>query len=254
MPSPYDLYDYKSYWTDRKYEHEAETIAIKHFFASLSGRADCLEVGSGYGRLVKIYHPFCSQITLLDPSVRNLKDARTYLEKISPRPKFVQGKAEKLPFKNNSFGCIVMVRVLHHLPDPSLSLKEISRVLKPGGSLILEFANKLHLKNLLSIPLDRFGSFLTSLKPIERRSRESIERKTIPFVNHHPSLIESLLFQNKFRIVSKRSVSNLRFPLFKHLLPLTTLTGLESVLQNLSTKTGVYLGPSIFIHAKKIGT
>ncbi len=45
--------------------------------------------------------------------------------------------AERLPFEDESFDGIFMVATLHHLPSPLQSLKEIRRVLKPKGILIL---------------------------------------------------------------------------------------------------------------------
>jgi SAM-dependent methyltransferase len=43
----------------------------------------------------------------------------------------------KLPFEDNSFDVIFCSQVLEHVPRPWISIKEISRVLKPGGNLIL---------------------------------------------------------------------------------------------------------------------
>jgi len=45
--------------------------------------------------------------------------------------------AEYLPFKNNSLDAIFMVASLHHLPDLKKALKEIARVLKPNGQLLI---------------------------------------------------------------------------------------------------------------------
>jgi len=45
--------------------------------------------------------------------------------------------AEYLPFKNNSLDAIFMVASLHHLPDAKKAIKEIARVLKPSGQLLI---------------------------------------------------------------------------------------------------------------------
>jgi len=42
-----------------------------------------------------------------------------------------------LPFRNNSFGCVICEHVLEHVDNPSKAIDEISRVLKPNGLLIL---------------------------------------------------------------------------------------------------------------------
>lgn len=48
-----------------------------------------------------------------------------------------------LPFKNASFDVVISVRVVHHTPDPRKSVKELVRVLKPGGILYLLIYKKL---------------------------------------------------------------------------------------------------------------
>ncbi|MBN2167937.1 MAG: methyltransferase domain-containing protein, partial [Actinobacteria bacterium] len=45
--------------------------------------------------------------------------------------------AENLPFKDGSFDGVFMVAALHHLPDPAAALKEVKRVLKPGGIFVV---------------------------------------------------------------------------------------------------------------------
>lgn len=42
-------------------------------------------------------------------------------------------KAEELPFRDNTFECVIMTEVMEHLYDPNIVLKEIYRVLKPEG-------------------------------------------------------------------------------------------------------------------------
>ena len=49
----------------------------------------------------------------------------------------VVGDAHKLPFENEKFECILCTEVLKHLHSPHIGVKEMYRVLKPGGKLIL---------------------------------------------------------------------------------------------------------------------
>ena len=45
--------------------------------------------------------------------------------------------AQRLPFADRSFNGVLMVAMLHHLPDPLTALREARRVLKPGGVVVL---------------------------------------------------------------------------------------------------------------------
>ncbi|MBN1585136.1 class I SAM-dependent methyltransferase [Candidatus Uhrbacteria bacterium] len=45
--------------------------------------------------------------------------------------------AERLPFRDGSLGAVFMVASLHHLPHPDVAIREIARVLKPGGRLLI---------------------------------------------------------------------------------------------------------------------
>ncbi len=66
--------------------------------------------------------------------------------------------AQKLPFSDSSFDCVLLTEVLEHIPSPVNCIKEVSRVLKPGGKLLLTvpFMHYLH-----EIPHDyhRFSEF-----------------------------------------------------------------------------------------------
>ncbi len=54
---------------------------------------------------------------------------------------FVEGDANKMPFKKNFFDKIIMSEVAEHLPNDLKGLKEVHRVLKPGGILVLTVPN-----------------------------------------------------------------------------------------------------------------
>jgi SAM-dependent methyltransferase len=49
----------------------------------------------------------------------------------------VRGTAEQLPFRDGAFDAVVSFAVFEHLPEPEKSLREIARVLRPGGTLLL---------------------------------------------------------------------------------------------------------------------
>jgi ubiquinone/menaquinone biosynthesis C-methylase UbiE len=142
---------------------------------------------------------------------------------------------------------VMLVRVMHHLPEPQSSLLELNRILKPGGFLILEFANAHHLKA-------RIRSFINGqpllLTPVERRSLVNIKRRTIPFVNHAPPTVLKNLTKSGFQVKKTLSVSNFRISWLKKVLPHRLLLSLEKYSQVIFASG--YFGPSIFILAQKI--
>src|SRR5471032_3121846 len=71
-------------------------------------------------------------ITCLDPSAGMLAVARTKLN-----ARFVQGRAEALPFADNSFDFLTMGYALRHVTDLETTFREYRRVLKPGGKLLI---------------------------------------------------------------------------------------------------------------------
>lgn len=54
----------------------------------------------------------------------------------------VVGSIMEMPFEDNTFDFIVSSEVIEHIPDASLAIHELHRVLKPGGTLVLTTPNK----------------------------------------------------------------------------------------------------------------
>lgn len=97
-----------------------------------------LDIGSGAGQilghLLKEARPDAT-IVAADLSHRMLRRARMRLK--SHRPAYCAADVTRLPFDDGSFDCVTCGWVIEHLPDPQPGLREMSRVLRPGGSLLL---------------------------------------------------------------------------------------------------------------------
>lgn len=97
-----------------------------------------LDVGSGAGQLVTHLLKYAdrqARITCVDLSWEMLRRARQRLK--SPWPRYVVADITCLPFPDSAFDCITCGYVLEHLPDARPGLAELSRVLEPGGKLLL---------------------------------------------------------------------------------------------------------------------
>ena len=94
-----------------------------------------LDVGSGDGFWTARFSTHCANIAGLEPGERMLSLAKT----LYPRSnvEYVQGSAESIPYPDNTFDKVVSVSCLEHFADPLQGLREMTRVLKPGGRLAI---------------------------------------------------------------------------------------------------------------------
>jgi len=237
-------YNYQDYWQGREYEHAAEELAVKRL---LRGRhfSHAIDVGGGYGRLSKYLTKFADKVTLAEPSQQQLDIADIYL-KDTPQVDKKLLQAADLKLNDGEVDLVVVVRVLHHLPDPTPELNEIARVLKPGGTFLLEFANDAHFLNRI-----RYGlrGKRVPRKPIDIRSEENKDEQTISFVNHHPKTVIKKLQDAGFDVEATLSGSNLRSPTLKRVLGKKPLLAVESLMQPLLAP--IYFGPSVWLRLKK---
>jgi ubiquinone/menaquinone biosynthesis C-methylase UbiE len=100
-----------------------------------------LDVGTGMALTAKFLLEHLSKkshVVSLDPSEDVLKEARRALPaEDKRRVTFIRGSADDLKFGNESFDMVVSVMVMHHIESVGESVAEMSRVLRPGGRLII---------------------------------------------------------------------------------------------------------------------
>lgn len=104
----------------------------------LRGVRRVLDVGSGAGQIARHvvkYADAVTRITCVDLSVEMLKRARNRLK--TRQTTHLAADLTRLPFANAAFDCITCGYVLEHLPDARLGLEEMTRVLEPGGRILL---------------------------------------------------------------------------------------------------------------------
>jgi len=91
-----------------------------------------LDGGGGTGRVSSHLNGLAAHIAVSDLSHRMLKKARE--KKVRP----VRAHVEHLPFADEFFDRILVVDALHHFCDQREAIKDLLRVLKPGGRLVIE--------------------------------------------------------------------------------------------------------------------
>ncbi len=96
----------------------------------------CLDAGCGGGRNSIAMASHGANVTGIDLSARGIEDART---RVPPglTVEFRQGSVLALPYDDATFDFVWCGGVLHHTADFHKGMDEITRVLKPGGSLFL---------------------------------------------------------------------------------------------------------------------
>lgn len=247
MVSFYDSFDYPSYWSGREYENECEKIALLTFLKKIGKKSSLVDIGGGFGRLTSVYSTFFEKCLIVDPSEELLKIAKKNLK--GPKFSFQKGTLPNLSLPDNSFDVVLVIRLVHHLEDPFPSIKEINRILKANGFLILEMANKIHFLAVAKAFFSGNFSFIKDFSPLERRCPQSIAEGKITFLNHHPQKMIIDLKKAGFSVLQILSVSNFRYHLVKKIFPLKFLVFWEKIFQKPLAK--FFFGPSIFFLAKK---
>jgi len=237
-------HNYLRYWDGRDYENAAEEMAIKRM---LKGKRfnHAVDVGGGYGRLCILLEKFSDKVTLAEPSQQQLDIAKEYLS----GHKNIESKllqADDLKFKDESVDLLTMIRVMHHLPDPTAEFKEINRIMRNDGWFILEIANYAHGRNRLKYALK--GKKMPQA-PVDIRSKDHKNKDEIAFVNHNPKTVIKQLAHAGFKVERILSVSNLRSPALKKFVPKGVMLSVENVLQPTLAKT--FFGPSVFLLVRK---
>lgn len=237
----YEGSDYQTtFWEQggRSYEDRVEVVALRRLLPA-SGKL-LLEVGAGAGRNTLRYPGF-ERVVLLDYSRTQLRQAQERLGR-SERYIYVAADVYRLPFVPGLFDTATMIRVLHHMAEAPRALSQIRQALQPGAVFILEFANKLNLKAIMRYLLRR-----QSWSPF---SPEPVEFVALNF-DFHPGKVREWLEKTNFHVERQLSVSHFRMDLFKRILPLNLLVGMDSLAQ--LTGNWWQLTPSVFVRARAVG-
>lgn len=123
---------YDARWA--RYVRESTRFALDAL--PVGPRLRLLDVGCGTGYLLEQAlerEPSISAVGL-DLSREMLSIARA---RLGSRVPLVEGSAERLPFSDSAFDVVVTNSALHYLQEPEPALRELSRILRGGGTLVV---------------------------------------------------------------------------------------------------------------------
>jgi SAM-dependent methyltransferase len=115
----------------------APTLTLKRADLIPRARGAVIEIGCGGGLNFGLYDPArVTRVVGLDPSAELLEMARPAAAAARVAVELTEGVAEALPFPDASFDTAVLTFTLCSVGDPMAALREVRRVLRPGGELL----------------------------------------------------------------------------------------------------------------------
>src|SRR6056297_4150111 len=141
-----------------------------------------LEAGVGSGKNIE-YYPEQIEIYAIDFSPKMLKEAEKKANKFNKEVKLVEMDIQNLDFEDNYFDLIVTSCVFCSVPDPVQGLKELKRVLKEDGRIIM-LEHMRSQNELVGKFMDWFNwvSLYTWGANINRKTMENIEKAGLEIV------------------------------------------------------------------------
>lgn len=137
---------------------KVEAAGLADQRAALVGLAggDVLEVGAGTGANLRYYRQDVTSLVVLEPEPAMLKRLQRTIRRERPLARALRAPAEDLPFDDDSFDTIVCTLVLCTVADQPRALREMHRVLRPGGQLLFvehvrsEYAKRARLQDRMN--------------------------------------------------------------------------------------------------------
>ena len=132
LPMVYVQFDAgkKSHWRDRG-------AVFDYLFSTLGEGKRLLDFGPGDGWPSLIVAPFASEVIGVEGSFRRVEECTENAARMGiSNARFIHvAPSEQLPFEDNSFDGAMAASSIEQTPDPKHTLKELFRVLQPGGRL-----------------------------------------------------------------------------------------------------------------------
>lgn len=123
-------------WLQRRAERRPDpALAVLHeeLLAGVGGVV--VEVGCGRGRLFDRYPPAVRRLVAIEPDPQSRRAAQVAASETLIPVEVLDGDAGRLPLSDGTADAVVLSEVLCSVPDPAVALREVWRVLRPGGEL-----------------------------------------------------------------------------------------------------------------------
>ena len=106
----------------------------ERLLAGASG--DVIEIGAGTGLNLTCYGPEVRSLTMTEPEPPMLRRLERRVHEQHPSATVLRAPAEDLPFNDDAFDTVISTLVLCTVDDQLRALRELRRVLRPGGRLL----------------------------------------------------------------------------------------------------------------------
>jgi ubiquinone/menaquinone biosynthesis C-methylase UbiE len=187
--------------------HRRELPPLFSFLDSLPSPPRVLEVGCGRGYslpiIIEHFHP--QKIVVFDLDREELKEAeKLKREKQMENVEIRELDATSLPFPDGSFDLILVSAVLHHIKEWRKAVSEASRVLAPGGYMILKEPLK---KSFEVKPINPFYKWYDGPVSLftEQEVRKSLEDNKLSIKFWEYRGLYGRLFKCSFRAVCQKA-------------------------------------------------
>ena len=117
---------------------KAEKAGLRAFREDLlaGAKGHVLEIGGGTGANLPFYGPAVESLTMTEPQPPMLRRLQQRVREQAPAAEVLRAPAEDLPFNDHTFDVAVSTLVLCGVDDQPRALRELRRVLRPGGQFL----------------------------------------------------------------------------------------------------------------------
>ena len=199
----HDMYDKARTFQEHNFQIRRD-FTVNYLTSHLGQDAKILDLGCGAGPILEKLHLHNFEPFGVDYSFDMLTHAHDRISKNTQKnPCLIRSDCTKLPFETDNFDCVVCLGVISFVENPEDAIKEISRILKPNGLLIISVRNRL---NKIYFDPIHFIKYLTKviLKPVIGKKPINDELHIGRFF--HPKDVADILKSNHFNITDIKGI------------------------------------------------